>query len=79
LNSQPLGPVASTLTSTPPRRRKVMFKNKNTLILWKTHLVTNKFLTRLRVYRMESRSRQHLWRVGGKQLYQHKESKLPLA
>jgi hypothetical protein len=39
---------------------KVMFKNKNTLILRKNHLVTNNVLTRLRVYRMESRSRQHL-------------------
>jgi hypothetical protein len=45
----------------------------------KNHLVTNNVLTRLRVYRMESRSRQHLWRVGGKQLYQHTVSKLPLA
>jgi hypothetical protein len=43
-----------------------MLKNKNTLILRKCHLVTNNVLTRLRVYRVESRSRQHLWRVVGK-------------
>jgi precorrin-6B methylase 2 len=43
-----------------------MFKNKNTFDLArKKNLVTNNVLTRLRVCRMESRPREHLWRVGG--------------
>jgi phosphoribosyl-AMP cyclohydrolase len=30
----------------------------------KNNICTNNVLTRLSAYRMESRSRQHLWRVG---------------
>jgi membrane-associated HD superfamily phosphohydrolase len=75
------------LNGTRPHQKKhilkdsynIMFKNKNTLILRKNSLVKNNVLTRLRVCRIQSRSHQHLWHVGGKQLYQHTVSKLPLA